>query len=200
MFLPFSARGKSWEPKADGLRRLAGIAPHNSLDPWKLASKVGLHILAITEEHLRQLQPDDRSHLLGRGRSCWSGGVYPTPLPDGTRLCLLNPNGSYRRNKITLMEEIAHVHLGHEPTQLILRDDSVDIRDYNKAQEQEAFGVGAAALLPWPSFFNAINGGQCVQDLAEKYDVTTHLIQYRIKICGASRLYAARQKKSGATA
>lgn len=61
-----------------------------------------------------------------------------------------------------------------------------------KAQEEEAFGIGAAVLLPWSLFFASINSGRPVEEMAEEFEVSQELIRYRIKICGAARLYKLR--------
>jgi len=95
---------------------------------------------------------------------------------------------------MTLMEEIAHVHLRHVPTGLVRSADGLRMRDYNKAQEEEAFGVGAAALMPWEAFFRALNGGRTIRYLAETYELSEQLITYRVKITGAYKLYSARQR------
>ena len=95
------------------------------------------------------------------------------------------------------MEEIAHVHLRHVPTGLVRSSDGLRMRDYDKAQEEEAFGVGAAALLPWEAFFRAINSGTTINQLAERYELSTQLITYRVKITGAYKLYHARQRVRG---
>jgi hypothetical protein len=191
VFLPFSPRAKKWEPNALALRSLLQLTPSERLDPWKLAPKVGLTIL--DDKRCRALLEQTLNRPLNSGNKFgWSGGVYPKPLPDGTLLCILNPSHSYRRNKITLMEEIAHVSLNHRPTRLILAADGLHVRDYNSAQEQEAFGVGAAALMPWGALFRSLNSGTTVEELADHYDVTPDLIQYRIKITGAYRLHCAR--------
>ncbi len=91
------------------------------------------------------------------------------------------------------MEEIAHIYLNHVPSRLVLIADNIQVRDFEKAQEHEAYGVGAAALLPWGSFFPQVNSGYTIRRLAEEFDVTPDLIQYRIKITAAYRLYRARQ-------
>jgi IrrE N-terminal-like domain len=67
-------------------------------------------------------------------------------------------------------------------------------REYNKAQEEEAYGVGAAALLPWEVFFRAIDSGRTIDQLAETHNLSEQLIQYRIQITGAYKLYQARQR------
>ncbi len=194
MLLPFSRRGKEWEPKALGLRRIAGVKSSDTLDPWELAPKVGL-LVVNGDVATAQLTPRERSLLCGPGKHRWSGGVFPQALPDGKRICILNSGHSYRRNKVTLMEEICHLHLGHQPTVVLLNSHGVKVRDYDKDQEQEAYGIGAAALIPWSTFFPLLNIGASTEDLAEKYDVTRNLIEYRIKITGAYRLYMSRQKR-----
>lgn len=193
MFFPFSAQAKSWEPVALALRKLGGAGPRNLLDPWLLAPKVGLRVID-SRAALKSLSLAERGHLLSAGRRSWSGGVYPNPLPDGTRICILNPAHSRRRNKITLMEEIVHVYRTHVPSGFKRLSEGVEVRDYNKHQEAEAYGIGAAALMPWANFFQAVNKGATVDELAEHYDVTRDLIEYRIKITGAYRLYRARQR------
>jgi Zn-dependent peptidase ImmA (M78 family) len=135
-----------------------------------------------------------RQQLLVHGKKQWSGGVYATPLPDGSRICILNSRHNPRRTKITLMEEVAHIYLKHTPTGLMRSTDGLRIRGYDKKQEQDAYGVGAAALLPWPAIFPAVNKGMTIAELAEQFEVSSELIDYRIKITGAYTLYKARQR------
>lgn len=193
MLLPFSARARKWEPHAQALRKRLNLSPFELLDPYKLASEVGLRIVDV-HSVCKQLGNEVAKQILVRGRDAWSGGVFALPLPDGTRICVLNPTHGPRRNKMTLMEEIAHVHLGHVPTVLIRSADGLRMRDYNKTQEEEAFGVGAAALMPWETFFRAINAGRTIDQLAETYELSQPLITYRVKITGAYKLYCARQR------
>lgn len=194
MFLPFSQRGKDWEPKALALRRLASIGSDGLLDPWALAPEVGLLVVDAADGLLESLDAGHRAHLLDNAGNKWSGGVLPIALPNGMRICILNPTHSHARNKITLMEEIAHVHLAHRPSQLVFNEDKLQVRDFNDAQEAEAYGVGAAALLPWHSFFHCVNEGNTYREIAELYEVTEQLARYRVNITGADRLYKARQR------
>ena len=68
------------------------------------------------------------------------------------------------------------------------------MRSYDNAQEEEAFGVGAAALIPWIALFPAINSGVAIDQLAERYELSDELVRYRIQITGAHKLYMARQR------
>jgi hypothetical protein len=195
MFEPFSERAKPWERTARGLRGLVRVTLTELLDPWALAPEVGLRVVDLAGRSDLSSACDGNFDVLhGEGNDCWSGGVFPEPLPDGTFLCLLNPRHSHRRNKITLMEEIVHAHLKHKPTKLIMSDCGLQVRDYNTANEQEAYGVGAAVLLPWQTFFKHLNAGMTAESISSMYDVTEALVQYRIKITGASKLYNARQR------
>lgn len=194
MRTPFSDRSRPWETDALSLRRLAGVSVGERLDPWSLAPRVGLRIVDLASV-LVNLSREERLYLLHTAQRSWSGGVYPRALPDGSRVCVLNSSHSYRRRKITLMEEICHVYLRHTPSVLAVRTDGVQVREYLESQEREAYGVGAAALMPWETLFSALNRGAAVHELADAYDVTSELVTYRIKITGAYRLYEARQRR-----
>jgi Zn-dependent peptidase ImmA (M78 family) len=191
-FLPWSKPAQPWEQHAEKLRRLppGGTFANRKFDPHLLAPLVGLRVLecrflGLTEEETR--------YMLKVGIDQWSGGVFVQTLPNGLKLCMLNPHHSPRRNNITLMEEICHCYFGHQPTKLLPAGNS-RIRDFQKAVEAEAYGVGAAVLLPWRLIFPLLNDAWTSQELADEFDVTADLVMYRIKICGAFPLYKARQR------
>lgn len=92
------------------------------------------------------------------------------------------------------MEEISHVFLRHRPTKLRELGGGLSTRDYVGAQEEEAYGVGAAAIMPWATFFPDLNAGVSVEELSGKYGVSSELVTYRINITGAFNLYRSRQK------
>lgn len=191
-FLPWSERSKKWEPCALKLRSLDTKQPSDAqiYDPWVLAPLVQLHVMECSYQGL---SAEETSYLQSLTKD-WSGGVLATPLEDGRRVCMLNPMHPVRRNKVTLMEEISHCFLDHKPTKIIVRA-GLGVRDYDKAIEQEAYGVGAAVLIPWRLFYPLLNAGRSIEELSNSFDVTPQLIQYRIKTCGASSLYAARQRR-----
>ena len=136
-------------------------------------------------------------HLLDGAADQWSGGVYARPLPDGTYLCILNPTHPITRRRITLMEEISHVFLKHAPTGLKSVSPGICVRDYDPEQEREAYGVGAAAIIPWASLFQDLNRSSSVSFIAKKYAISEPLVNYRIGITGATNLYKARQRARG---
>ena len=134
-----------------------------------------------------------RSYLLNGAGDHWSAGVHSVPLEDGTYICILNPTHDVRRQRISLMEECSHIFLRHRPTSVRSISEGLSTRDFNSSQEQEAYGVGAAAIMPWATFFHDLDGGMSVVDIASKYKISTELAAYRIKITGATNLYRSRQ-------
>lgn len=89
MFLPFSNDSKDWELHALALCKIAGVMPDERIDPWKLAPRVGLTV-ADRELVLQILNNGVHNQLLGKDKFVWSGGSVPTPLPDGSRLCIVS--------------------------------------------------------------------------------------------------------------
>jgi len=109
LFLPFSARAREWEPKAQQLRALLKLRADDVLNPFDLALKVGLTLMQFDEI---PIDGGLRSYLLDGTGDHWSAGVYPIPLPDKTYLCILNPTHDPRRQRITLMGGV----LAHFPS------------------------------------------------------------------------------------
>ena len=191
MFLPFSERSRAWEPKAQRLRGFLRLGAEDILDPLELAPKVGLTLMDVLDVPIGE---ELRSYLLDGAGGHWSAGVHATPLPDGTFLCILNPTHDLRRRRISLMEEISHVFLRHRPTTVRDVGGGLSSRDFLKSQEEEAYGVGAAAIMPWSSFFHDLNAGMSVEEIATKYGISTALVVYRISITGATNLHRSRQR------
>jgi len=154
---------------------------------------VGLRLIPL-ESVCKDLPKEIVRQLRERGAKSWSGGMHGRLLPDGSRICILNSGHNKLRLKTTLMEEIAHIHLGHSPSGLLRSGDGHRIRSYDKQQEHDAYGVGAAALLPWAALFPSINGGESIDDLAVRYELSQELVRYRIQITGAHTLYKSRQR------
>jgi len=97
------------------LRKKAGLGSTGRLDPFTVKDE--LNIIVMTPGDLGGLGDADQAGLLDLNARIWSGGAQE--LPDGRLLILLNPNQTPERAAITVMEEIAHGHLGHQPSTLI---------------------------------------------------------------------------------
>ena len=149
--LPQGEKWRNFELKALGLRDFARTRTDQPLNPFDLARFANL--LVVRFEQIEGLSETAREHLLGMASEDWSGGACS--LPNGMKLVILNPTHGRSRTNATLMEEICHVFLGHQANRLsiVTRDarGKVMNRDYRKADEEEAYAVGAAALVPYSS-------------------------------------------------
>src|SRR5207237_590680 len=141
-------RSRRYERKALQIRRFAGVKVDEPLDPYKLADYARLHVISLDD--VCNLSSEVRSQLLEDDPGGWSGGASQ-PLPDGSRVVVLNPMHGKDRQAATLMEEVCHVLLGHNPNRLGMPVSSCGgtARDYNQEEEEEAYAVGAAVLVPY---------------------------------------------------
>ena len=204
--LPPSEKRKQFELYALGLRDFAGVKGEQPLDPFALAEFAKL--LVVDLEQIEGLSPESRQHLLGEGADQWSGGACSRPLPNGWKLVILNPAHGQHRNRATLMEEVAHVFLGHKPNRLaVINEPKSEVRDrkstkrnstvarnaakagsrtlardYNHDDEEAAYAVGAAALIPYAALRRLVKSGRRADQIARHFRVSRQLVEYRLKV------------------
>ena len=206
--LPPTEKRKQYELRALALRDFAGVREHDPVDPFALARFAKL--MVVDFDQVKGLSPASRAHLLGPASEEWSGGACSRPLPNGWRIVILNPAHGIHRNRATLMEEISHVFLGHQPNRLAVISGNPTVRegatnrlavldrnptvregaatlasaarDYNKSDEEAAYAVGAAALLPYQSLRRLVLERRRADQIARKFGVSRQLVEYRIKV------------------
>ncbi|HEY8204409.1 MAG TPA: ImmA/IrrE family metallo-endopeptidase [Pyrinomonadaceae bacterium] len=223
--LPPTEKRKHYELRALALRDFAGVQAGEALDPFALAQFAKL--LVVDFDQIKGLSDESREHLLGAGTDEWSGGACSQPLPNGWRIVILNPAHGVHRNRATLMEEIAHVFLGHKPNRLAVVEQSdfrssrerswervrslaakgkkekmssigatsphpnplpkgegtrLVARDYNKSDEEAAYAIGAAALVPYAALRQLVFEGRTAEQIARRFRVSRQLVEYRIKV------------------
>ncbi|MER3431460.1 MAG: hypothetical protein C4325_06485 [Blastocatellia bacterium] len=183
--LPQSKKAREYEVRARALRDFAGLRfDDEPLDPFQLARYAKLTVVAFSE--IKGLSDAAREQLLGAGKDSWSGGAASLRLPDGGKLIILNPTQSRNRQNATLMEEICHVFLGHRPSRLAIEVKSahgaLKARDYNREIEEEAYGVGAAALVPFTALQRFVESGKGSDEISRHFRVSIPLVEYRLKI------------------
>jgi hypothetical protein len=191
---PPTYKGRQYELRALGLREFARVRGDEALDPFALAHFAKLMVINFDE--ISGLSEETRAHLLGEGANAWSGGTASRPLPNGWRLVILNPKHGASRNNATLMEEVCHVFLGHKANRLHIvaedRNGKTVSRDYNEEDEEAAYAVGAAALVPYGALKGFVMRGRTSKEIAQHFNVSRDLVEYRIKV---SRLWAEYKKR-----
>src|SRR5437870_4584882 len=185
--VPPTEKRKQFELRALGLRDFAGIRGDQPLDPFALARFAKL--LVVDFDSIEGLSAESREHLLGAATDEWSGGACSKPLPNGWRIVILNPAHGLHRNRATLMEEVAHVFLGHRPNRLAETASSgatingkTAARDYNKADEEAAYAIGTAALVPYEALHRMVSQGESANEIARHFRVSRQLVEYRLKV------------------
>ena len=188
--LPPSYKGRQYEIRAMGLRDFAGLRQDDDpLDPFDLA--LFARLMVIDFNQIEGLSAETKEHLLGTGSDAWSGGTCSRPLPNGWRLVILNPRHGRSRNNATLMEEVCHVFLGHKANRLSIvaknKQGQTVARDYNDDDEEAAYSVGAAALVPYAGLKKLLRQGKTSIEIARHFNVSRELVEFRLKI---SRLWS----------
>ena len=197
--LPPGEKWRQFELHAIAFREFARVRPTAPLNPFRLAKFANL--IVIDFDQIKGLSEKNRQHLLGSASEEWSGGACSRPLPDGRRVVILNPNHGRMRTHATLMEEISHVFLGHQPTRLkIVREDErgrTVSRDYRKADEEAAYGTGAAALVPFAALRTFVLEGQTSLQIARHFYVSRELVEYRLKVTRLWSTYKVAHSNAG---
>lgn len=175
MLIKLKGKARQCEIKAVRIRKYMKLSPYQQLDPQELATKLGMQIISLNE--LPESANLIVKQLLLNNVNSWSGSSTGQ-LPDGSIFIVLNPAQSKGRRNATLMEEICHVLLGHKKSQLFYS--LYEGRDYNQTIEDEAFSVGAAALLPFEALSFHLKSGTSEDQIARKFGVTKSLVRYRV--------------------
>lgn len=102
----------------------------------------------------------------------------------GRWVIALNGGHPATRRRVTLMEELAHVWLGHTPTTVSLNPLELEQhRSYNQKQETEAYALATAALVPFNELYRkALEENVPLTDIASYYGVSPKLVQYRTQV------------------
>jgi len=173
------------ERRAQAVRQSLGLTQTEILDPWFLAEAVNAHVF----------YPEDLVHptLATRaGQVNWDGFAFMFP-GEAHLMVLLNPARSERRQCATLLEELSHHLLRHEPRRLY-RDPVTGLlrRDFDSAQESEAFDFGSVLLLPKEIIQQhvKVTRGSASQ-LADICGCSVELVHLRIKRCRLWNRYLA---------
>lgn len=178
-----------------GLRDFARLRRDAPLNPFDLARFANLFVVDI--KRVEGLSKQSRELLLGSASEEWSGGACSRPLPDGRRIVVLNPNHGPARTNATLMEEICHVFLGHKANRLaVIADEERGqtlARDYRKLDEEAAYAIGAAALVPFATLRRAVLAGKSAADVGRHFRVSRDLIEYRLKVTRLWQTYKSAQ-------
>jgi Zn-dependent peptidase ImmA (M78 family) len=169
-----------YERMALQIRDFARLGLALRLDPFALAESINVRVLYLSD--LTGLSDSSLAHLdVVDG---WSGGATQA-LEDGSHIVILNQRHSLGRRAATLMEEVCHILFGHKPSKIDANQ--VSGRTYNFNIEEEAYAVGAAALVPYHSLKALLISRTSIRKIATHFGVTPSLVVYRAKGTGLGK-------------
>lgn len=138
----------------------------------------------------------DRNYLVGVASSEWSAMSIPIDMYEEEWVILRNHTHPEVRQRVTYLEECWHIMLGHRLTKIAKISDAYG-RTFEDTEEDEAFYLAAASLLPQSSVKDAVKNKIPAAELAEKYGVSEQLVEYRIKRLGLWAEYKGRTVSLG---
>jgi len=165
------------ERSARSIRERLGLDQFEVIDPWYLADAVPAHV--FYPEDL----PITAARCTALRKVAWDGFGF-TYEDEEMLFVLLNSGRGLERQAATLMEELCHQILRHPPTKLVT-DPATGLlrRDFNKAQEDEAYDLGATILLPKELIQREVNAGRSAAKIAPERGCSRPLVEYRIRRC-----------------
>jgi Zn-dependent peptidase ImmA (M78 family) len=162
------------ERLAAAIRARLEVDQLEPLNPWRLADALPAHVFypedfgdAVRAKRLRRIS--------------WDGFAFCCD-GDPTLMILLNPARSEKRQAATLMEELSHHLLRHKPCSIAVNPNTGFLeRSYDRAQEDEAYDLGAAILLPKERIQQDVAAKLTADEIADVHGCSEELVVYRIK-------------------
>ena len=167
---------KHYEQQAQDLRAQAGVGSSDPIDPFDFARRLNADVLF--PEQIPGLTAELLAGLIDIDAKDWSGGAYL--LPNGHLQIIVNSRQSKERCNVTILEELAHRHYGHQPSII----GSEGRSPYHREQEGEAYQTAAALLVPAKITAMMIYGKEPIAPVAIRYGASLELVEMRIKRLG----------------
>lgn len=175
------------ERQTAALRQRVGLDQVEVLDPSSVVDHIGAELF-----YFRDLIDDDLDALI-RARACGIDGtafIHPETKSAGI---LLNCGKPIRRQRATLMEELAHLILKHVPSQVRFNPKlGMATRTFNRSQEDEAFDYGASLLLPKERIQRDVKVLQLhAKEIADAHSCSEQIVKYRVNRMQLAGRYSA---------
>jgi hypothetical protein len=155
-----------------------GLSANARTDVRKLAEHLGVEVRSADDfvplsdlKRLDEIQP-----------GCFSAATIH--LPSGKVVAVTNPlNESDARRDSDLAHELAHLILGHQPSQVEKIGD-LTFFDCDPEQEEEANWLAGCLLLPRPLLLTAAKQGLTAEQVAEANLVSVQMARFRLNTSG----------------
>lgn len=181
---------KNWcERYAKEMRTKLGLRPSDRLDPFRLATELGIRVWTLQD--VPGLSRQAKAILLrndGKTPSCWSA---VTVVVGNKVVVVLNSSHSPARQASDLTHELAHRIRGHQAQEV---DVSVDglmlLTGYDRLQEEEVNWLAGCLLLPRDTLVYIKRRRIELADAAAIFGVSRRMLSYRLAATGVNRQFA----------
>lgn len=165
------------ERESEAIRRSVGLDQLTVLDPTLLVDRLDAEVF-----HLRDLIVGDEV-ALRRARRIGFDGLASAHPDLGSPIILLNCGRPRRRRIATLMEELGHLLLEHTPCRMEpLPELGIVQRTFDREQENEAYDLGSALLLPKQRIQRDVKDLELlIPQIADEHGCSHELVTYRVR-------------------
>lgn len=177
------------EELAEKFRADLGLSPDEALDSLRLDVD-GVSVIAAGKATC--LDARTLSHLRGWAASEWSAMSVPLDPENQRWAVLLNDTHGVERQRVTVLEELWHILLGHKLTKIARVADAYG-RTYDTTEEHDAYYLAAATLLPRTAIDEAVNKKLSSQEISKRFGTSSELVEYRVKRLGLWRQHTGKQ-------
>jgi len=168
------------ERRSVEIRKDMGLTKLCPLSAMSLADQFGVTVWAVSE--IKGLSEEELDSLILNDDDCWS--AYTLRFDNEHLIIYKDVNSKARINSV-VMHEMSHIILGHELAEAgVLPDGSLVAKNFVQDQEDEADWLGGTLLLPRPILLNALEKRMPTDEVQEHYQVSSEMLEYRIKMTG----------------
>lgn len=156
-------------------RRLLNRMPHNPLRGEELAGWYGVQLRE--PDTIPGDAREAASFVVAQAN--WDAVLLPSP-PNHPPIILLHPHVSPARRQSTIMHEMAHLLLHHNP--LRWNEQTGDLEVRRKADEAEAVYLGGCLQIPEIGLRWAVQTGLTIARTASYFEASEQMAIYRANI------------------
>lgn len=160
---------------AEEERAELGLAWHQPLDPYALASHHGIPVYSI-DELVDGVRCEQAVHHFSVVRQrAWSAALVPV---GRRRLIVENTTHPPARRRSSIGHELGHYLLEHEFDTVLLTEDGC--RQYDPAKEKQATFLSGELLIPWKAAQRAAFDDKTNEQVALAFGVSAQFAQMRM--------------------
>lgn len=168
---------------ARAVRAELGLAAADALDPWVLATHLGIPLLPLSA--LAEAIPEAVAYLTSGDSSALSA---VTVFRGTRRLIVHNDAHSRQRQASDLAHELAHALLQHRPHAAF---DALGCRVWREVEEAEAEWLAGALLVSEDAALAVVRRGLTILEAARAYGVSEAMMRFRLNVTAARRRVVA---------